>query len=185
MPWFTGDELRWGVLLAALGIAAAGAVWTTVRGRQRNDEGCCARCGVAWLDRYPDLERSLIAGAHVCAPCTATVRRRATRGLALLTATVVGVAVATVVSNGYAMIQGHRTFGIGRLTYWAEPVAVLGAAATALTMWMKRANRRALGARIPTEDMDGDEPRRLMPSSAWLATSPAPRAVSAEPVRRR
>jgi hypothetical protein len=179
MPWFTGDELRWGVMLAALAIAAAGTVWTTVRGRQRNDEGRCARCGVAWSARYPDLERSLIAGAHVCAPCTATVRRRAVRGLAVLAATIVGVAVATVVLNGYDMLHGHLPFGIGRLTYWAQPVAVLGAAAAALTMWMKRANRRALAARTPTEEPDGDEPRRLMPPASWPGNSAAHRDVSA------
>ena len=111
-------------------------------GTRRNADGCCATCGAAWAARYPDVDQYLVGGQYVCEPCAVRLRRRLGRGVWAIGLVSVGVAAATVASNGFDMLVGNRPFAWWALLYWTAPVSVLGTLA-GLGTWRLRADNRA------------------------------------------
>ena len=83
---------------------------TRRRGAQRNESGCCAVCGQPWAARYPDVDQYVISGHMICADCGTRLRRRLRGGVFAVGAVVCGVAVATLLSNGFDIFAGNQSF---------------------------------------------------------------------------
>ena len=144
MPWFTAGQLTWGVVIAATTLVAGFAIFDRRRGSARNRRGQCARCGAPWAARYPEVDRAVVGGHEICAPCTRTVRVNVERGLIGVVVASAFVGVATVVSNGFDIIRGGINFGWHPLLYWVPSTVALGAVALVGLDRLKRWNRTAL-----------------------------------------
>src|SRR5580693_6208038 len=105
MPWFTAGQLTWGVVIAGTALVGGFAIFDRWRGAARNRRGLCARCGAQWAAHYPEVDRSVVGGKEICAPCTRTLRVNVARGLIGVVVASAFVGVATIVSNGFDMIR--------------------------------------------------------------------------------
>lgn len=144
--------------LVGLTLPAVGVFRTLSRrrGARRNEAGCCAVCGQPWAARYPEVDQYVMSGQMICADCGAQLQRRLRRGVFAIGAVVVGVALATLVSNGFDIVVGNESFSWWHLFYWAAPVATFGAVAAVGAKRLRADNRAVLPrgsepGRLPTE----------------------------------
>lgn len=135
-------------VLSAIAIPSIVAFRTLAlrRGRRRNADGRCAVCGSPWAERYPAVDQFVVGGQYVCEPCGTGLRRRLRRGLRAMGLVSVGVAGATLLSNGFDMFIGNRSFAWWPLLYWVAPVSVFGAIAAVGAWRLNADNRAALAA---------------------------------------
>lgn len=133
------------VAVAAMTPAAA-LVWRMVRRRskQRNVEGRCASCGLAWSEIAIAPVEFQVHGAHVCAPCAHRLRRRtvvAFVGLSL------GTALASAAALPHVLTYARPPYDWPwwALVWTALPPFGLAAATTAVFHRMKRDNQSRLG----------------------------------------
>ena len=143
---FSTAQLLAGILGASTTAVAVGSTWLRRRGVSRNAHGRCARCGAAWAERYPEVERALVDGVEICVSCRNTLQVRTVRGAAAVLGTVALVAGATVLSNGYDIAIGNQAFSWNALLYWVPPTAVALTVAAVLLRRAVRRNRASLAA---------------------------------------
>ncbi len=144
--------------LAALALPAA-SVFRTLsrrRGARRNKAGCCAVCGQPWAARYPEVDQYVMGGQMICSDCGAQLRRRLRRGVFAIGAVVAGVAIATLLSNGFDILVGNQSFSWWHLFYWTAPVTTFGAVAAVSAKRLKADNRAVLPRRSESERLPAE-----------------------------
>jgi hypothetical protein len=141
MPFFDGTrEILLFVFSAVAGTTVSFGVFDRWRGRRRNAQGECARCGRSWSSLYPSIDRFLVQGRHVCEPCADALRARLPKLVKILIAT--GLIGASWIVFEFGIGNRH-----GSLTRWllglSGPVGLTAATYVGL-LWAKRQNRAAL-----------------------------------------
>ena len=131
------------------------------RGKRRNRQSCCSRCGRQWGEDDKDLDLFLVEGLYICPRCATTLRRRL--WVLLPSAAVLGV-VALIGSTAGAL------FGGPGLEWWLSwrllplllpAVGLVGGLLGGVAL-MKRANRKIGGSADPSELPSGDpEPEQI------------------------
>ena len=79
-----------------------------------------------------------------------------TPGVFAIGAVVAGVAIATLLSNGFDILVGNQSFSWWHLFYWTAPVTTFGAVAAVSAKRLKADNRAVLPRRSESERLPAE-----------------------------
>jgi hypothetical protein len=129
--------------VVALGLAPVAALlWRRTRRRamQRNQDGRCGSCGLAWTEIGVAPVEYRVHGVEVCAPCAHRLRRRTIAEFA-------GLATATALASAAAylgFVKFYQWTPWWGLVWVVSPPIVLAAATSLTIRRMKERNRTGM-----------------------------------------